>query len=262
MRRGGKRGSKVGLEFRVRGLRWEGRGVVSRNRAVHAPPATMCRSIRSRGPDDDRPPPKQTIENEELLVGDVLVLLSFVCLKQIDAIVTAPDFPGWTAPLAFRYERWVEFSSFLMATIGTFCTVSYLTGSYAKSQASSVSKLVENCAFVTCITCLLLGAQLVIGVASENASFVGMDGWDVHLPLAASGIGEPWVTGAQLLGVCTGWRLFWYFFIDSSSFLRLDRLNARKETERGVLEEAGRVSAGLVVASLVILRLLQAFMVY
>ena len=206
--------------------------------------------------------PRQVIENEELLIGDIVTLLSFCCLKQIDAIVTAPDFPGWTAPLEFRYERWVEFSSFLIATIATFCTVTYLTSGYAKSSASQVSRLVENCAFVTFITCLMLAAQLVIGVASENASFVGLEGWDDVLPLAARGIGEPWVSAAQLLGISTGWRVIWYFFVDTSSFLKLDRLNAYKETERGVLEEAAKVAAGLAVVSLVILRILQAFVVY
>ncbi len=197
------------------------------------------------------------------LIGDIVVLLSFCCLKQIDAIVTAPDFPGWTAPLEFRYERWVEFSSFLIATMATFCTATYLTGGYTKSSASSVSRLVENCAFVTFITCLMLAAQLVIGVASENASFVGLEGWDDVLPLAARGIGEPWVSAAQLLGVSTGWRVIWYFFVDTSWFLRFpDRLNAYKEAERGVLEEAAKVAAGLALVSFVILRILQVFVLY
>jgi len=109
----------------------------------------------------------------------------------------------------------------------------------------------------------MLAAQLVIGVASENASFVGLEGWDDVLPLAARGIGEPWVSAAQLLGVSTGWRVIWYFFVDTSWFLRFpDRLNAYKEAERGVLEEAAKVAAGLALVSFVILRILQVFVLY
>ena len=248
------------------------RGGVLTIRRVHF--QTLLRHCRAR-PRNAVPPPsrrllpplpagpdsKQTIENEELLIGDVVTLLSFCCLKQIDAIVTSPDFPGWTAPLEFRYERWIEFSSFLIATVATFCTVAYLTNGYSKEGSSSLSRLVENCAFVTFITCLLLAAQLVIGVASENASFVGLEGWDAILPLAARGIGEPWVTAAQLLGIATGWRIIWYFFIDTSSFLKLDRLNAFKETERGVVEDAAKVAATLAVVSLVVLQLLQSYFV-
>ena len=200
---------------------------------------------------------KQVIENEELLIGDVVTLLSFCCLKQIDAIVTARDFPGWTAPLEFRYERWIEFSAFLISTVATYCTVAFLTGGYSRVSSKKLSRLIENCAEVTLITCLLLAAQLVIGVASENATFVGLDGWDDVLPLAARGIGEPYVTGFQLLGISTGWRVIWYFFVDRSSFLSLDRLNARKETERGVLREAVAVATTFAVVSLVFLHLLR-----
>jgi hypothetical protein len=217
---------------------------------------------KSGPPNKNNKNPKQVVENEELLIGDIVTLLSFCTVKQIDAIVTAPDFPGWTAPLEFRYERWIEFSSFLIATIATFTTVSFLTGGYARSQSSSMSRLVENCAFVSFITCLMLASQLVIGVASENASFVGLSGWDEVLPLAARGIGEPWVTAAQIIGVTTGWRVIWYFFVDTSSFLKLGRLNAYKETERGVLEDAAKCTAALMVTSLVLLRLLQSFFTY
>lgn len=235
----------------------------SRASRASSPPIAAIRGPGNNGNNGNKGKPRHVIENEELLIGDIVVLLSFCCLKQIDAIVTAPDFPGWTAPLEFRYERWVEFSSFLIATMATFCTATYLTGGYTKSSASSVSRLVENCAFVTFITCLMLAAQLVIGVASENASFVGLEGWDDVLPLAARGIGEPWVSAAQLLGVSTGWRVIWYFFVDTSWFLRFpDRLNAYKEAERGVLEEAAKVAAGLALVSFVILRILQVFVLY
>ena len=242
--------------------------------------------------------PKQQVDNEELLVGDIVVLLCFCTVKQIDAIVTDPGFPGtlgvtsgdvhrrrekrresemccyarcsyprilarpciagWTAPLEFRYERWIEFCSFLCATVGTFTSVSFLTGGYSKSQSGSLKLLIENCSFVTVISSLLLAAQLVIGVASENASFVGVEGWNDVLPLAARGLGEPWVSAVQLLGVTVGWRVIWYFFVDTSSFLTLERMNRYRETERGVLVDAATITGVLAIVSFVVLRILEA----
>lgn len=53
--------------------------------------------------------------------------------EQITAIVTASNFPGWTAPLTFSFLRFEEFVSFVLTVVGTWVASSLLAGNYQVS---------------------------------------------------------------------------------------------------------------------------------
>ena len=65
----------------------------------------------------------------------------------------------------------------------------------------------------------------------ENGSLVGETGWHDTLPLAARGIGEPWVTAAQILGLVCVWRSFYGTFLETSSFRTMDYLSKSREKD-------------------------------
>lgn len=199
---------------------------------------------------------KFSVENEELLLGDVLTLFTFCCYKQIQSIVFSPTFPGWTAPMRFNPDRFIEFFAFSFTCIGTLVAVSYVTGGYTVKTSQRVKSLIEN-GFISWFLSMPVDASWLVLVASrENNHFVMEDGWADHLPLAATGIGEPWVTAAQILGLICLWRSFYGACIGMNSFRVAPSM--RRESDRDVqhVVETAKIIAVLMVAELLFLRYL------
>ena len=76
-------------------------------------------------------------------------------------------------------------------------------------------------------------------------------------PLAASGPGEPFVTGAQILGLMAVWRSFYAAYLDMSKFLSID--GARSMDDDGAaqhFQEALLAAGALAAGSCVFLHLL------
>lgn len=202
------------------------------------------------------PRSKPVIENEELLIGDCVALFSYCCYKQIQAIVQAPDFPGLLAPLHFRPLRFLEFGGFSLTIIGTFVAVSFLTDGYSLRTSEKVKSLIENAFYSWLISMPVDASWLVLTAAIENGSLVGDIGWYDNLPLAARGIGEPWVTAAQILGLVCVWRSFYGTFLETASFRSLSSLrNAKENDAKNFVSTAITVSA-IAIIEFIILHLL------
>lgn len=150
-----------------------------------------------------------------MLVGDVVLLIAFCLYKQIMAIVMAPSFPGWLAPLHFDPVRFEELVGFIVTVAGTWVACSTLLGDYRNSSQSVLSfsccdrdcdvqhaTLLEGftwwCKHAdmqqaltrACKTWLasmpIIAAQLVIATAAENGSLVMDERFAQHLPLVRS----------------------------------------------------------------------------
>lgn len=163
------------------------------------------------------------LDNGELLVGDVVSLVSFALWKQIAAIIFLPTFPGWLAPLTFNPLRFVEFGAFAATLVGTWVACATLVGAY-KLEASSgahdcdhrtptprpdLPTALRYAIVVWLVSQPVAAAELVLLTAAEGRTLVGVDGFASVLPLAASGPGEPFVTTAGVLGLMAVWRC-WY----------------------------------------------------
>lgn len=165
------------------------------------------------------------LDNRELLVGDVISLVSFALWKQITAIIFLPTFPGWLAPLTFNPIRFVEFAAFAATLVGTWVACATLVGGYKLEASSGVR---GNAAHILCqvlftdlptalryaivvwlVSQPVAAAELVLLTAAEGATLVGVEGFASVLPLAAAGPGEPFVTTFGVLGLMSVWRC-WY----------------------------------------------------
>lgn len=173
----------------------------------------------------------------ELLIGDVLCLVSFCIYKQIVAIILSPSFAGWLAPLSFNVTRLEELAGFIITVTGTWVATSYVTGDYA-----SASPDVQHALLRTSRTWLLsmpvMAAQLVLATAAESGSLVGVEGFASSLPLAASGVGEPFVSAAGILGVTAVWRTYYAAFLDWNTFLSIDYNGPKQQRQARAFVEA------------------------
>lgn len=160
------------------------------------------------------------IDNRELFVGDALILLSFAVNKQIDALILAPTFPGWFAPLHFNPERFLEFTAFAATLVGTWLATGAVIGAYKFDATSDIPTALVR----TCLTWLIAmpvaAAQLVLSTASEGHMLVADDGWARRLPLVASGPGEPFTCAAAVLGLMVVWRAYYASYLDYANFLK------------------------------------------
>lgn len=158
------------------------------------------------------------LDNLELLIGDVLCLVSFATYKQIGAIALSPDFPGWLAPLHLNPVRLAEFLSFSSTLTLTWVGCALILGGYAGSATADVpTALRRTCAAWLC-SMPVAAAQLVLLTAAEDGALVGSAGFATALPLAASGPGEPFATAAGVLGVMCAWRAYYTTFLCISNF--------------------------------------------
>lgn len=200
---------------------------------------------------------KPVIENEELLIGDCVALFSYCCYKQIQSIIYAPDFPGFLAPLHFRPTRFFEFTGFSLTIIGTFVAVSFLTGGYSLKTSERLKLLIENAFYSWLISMPVDASWLVVTASIENGSLVGDVGWYDTLPLAARGIGEPWVTAAQILGLVCFWRSFYGTFLETTSFRSISSLRqSSREEDVEIFLSAAKIVSAIAVAEFLVLHVL------
>jgi hypothetical protein len=88
----------------------------------------------------------------------------------------------------------------------------------------------------------IMAAQLVLVTAAESHSLIVDDHFALKLPLAASGVGEPFVSAAGILGVMSVWRTFYAGFMDWSFFLSLDTAHSsRTQKQMQAWWEAARI---------------------
>lgn len=197
------------------------------------------------------------VENEELLVGDVLVLFSFCSCKQIFSIINSPHFPGVLAPLKFHPERFIEFMSFSLTVCSTWVAVSLLSGGYSLRTAERLHSLLKNMLFVWLVSMPVDASWLVLVASQENGVLVGEQGWADTLPLAVSGLFEPWVSAVQVCGVMGFWRAIYGTYLETVSF-RTMRMYDKEEDERN-FESAVQIILGLVVFEFVVIQFLSKF---
>ncbi|KAG2482973.1 hypothetical protein HYH03_018150 [Edaphochlamys debaryana] len=144
-------------------------------------------------------------------------MVNFCLYKQITAIVLSPSFPGWMAPLDLDPTRFAEFAGFAATLTGTWLAAGLMTGAYRTSSTSDLPSALR-CASVTWLLAMpVAAAQLVIATAGESGVLVGDENWADSLPLAASGIGEPFVTASGVLALMTLWRCVYALYLDPFS---------------------------------------------
>lgn len=157
------------------------------------------------------------VENSELMVGDIVALVSFSLYKQIASIVTSPSFPGWLAPLSFNPDRWYEFVSFTCTLSASWLLAAALTGGLSYESSRDVPSALRAASWAWLVSMPVAAAQLVLVTALESRALVGTEDFATALPLTAQGPGEPVATAAGVLGVMCIWRAFYTVWIDPFS---------------------------------------------
>jgi hypothetical protein len=190
------------------------------------------------------------IDNTELLVGDVILLFSFTCYKQITSIIFSPSFHGWLTPLSFNVYRFLEFGSFSATIILTWISCCWISSGYRNNATSDLPTALARTCKTWLIAMPVAASQLVLLTAAEEGKWVGEEGWAAgldSLPLAASGPGEPFVTAAGVLGLMVLWRSYYTVYLDFTNFLsaRGARLDRDKDAEHFVAS----LQAALVLAA-------------
>lgn len=205
----------------------------------------MCQNQRKDDQNSAR------IDNLELLIGDCLGLVCFATYKQLISIVTSPAFPGWLAPLHFNPLRFEEFFSFVVTLTGSWVCSGVLLGAYATPAGASVKAALLTTSKTWIATVCVSAAQLILLTAAEDGALVGdfSQGFGRVLPLAASGPGEPFVTGAQILGLMAVWRAFYATYLDMSKFLSIEGARSMDDGDAArhfqeALLAAGALAAG------------------
>eukprot|EP01026_Neomeris_dumetosa_P043301 TRINITY_DN3622_c0_g1_i5.p3 TRINITY_DN3622_c0_g1~~TRINITY_DN3622_c0_g1_i5.p3 ORF type:complete len:258 (-),score=30.13 TRINITY_DN3622_c0_g1_i5:200-973(-) len=168
-------------------------------------------------------------ENRELLIGDMISMATFCMYKQISSIVMLPNFPGWLAPLQFNPMRLVEFACFLSTMCATWAASTVLFGGYTRSTSVELSPMLRATWLTWLMSLPVMAAQLALVTAVEGGTLVGDEGFAQHLPLAATGVGEPFVTAAGVLGTMAIWRAFYVTHLDRYGFLKLNFKQKRLE---------------------------------
>ncbi|PNW74747.1 hypothetical protein CHLRE_12g511800v5 [Chlamydomonas reinhardtii] len=174
---------------------------------------TTCFAQGPGGPRDDDQK-LMRIENRELLVGDVVAIINFCLYKQIAAIITSPDFPGWLAPLDFSPTRFSEFVALTVTLVGTWVAAGLMVGAYRTAATSDLPAALRVASLTWLSAMPVAAAQLVIVTAVESRSLVGDTDWGTALPLAARGVGEPFVTATGMLALMILWRCVYSLYLD------------------------------------------------
>lgn len=212
---------------------------------LSGPPSAVLSSghVRTR-------PPRQCqasalFTGRDLITGDALLLIAFCIYKQLASIVLSPSFPGWLAPLEFSPTRCTELVGFIITVAGTWVACGMLNGDYSDPAKNMQQALQKTCR--TWITSTpVMAAQLVLATAAESGSLVLDDRFTDALPLAATGVGEPFASAAGILGGMLVWRTFYTGFLDWSSFLSYNA-SSKSQDEAKAWSETLALVAVLVV---------------
>lgn len=153
-------------------------------------------------------------QNRELMVGDTVALVTFCFYKQISALVLAPGFPGWLAPLKFNPVRLAEFASLVICLTGTWIASGYLFGGFKTDATRDLPTTLTKTSQMWLASMPVLAAQLVLVTSVESRALVGDEGFALVLPLVAQGPGEPFVTASGVLGLMSVWRCFYCLYLD------------------------------------------------
>ncbi|PNH04979.1 hypothetical protein TSOC_008795 [Tetrabaena socialis] len=154
------------------------------------------------------------VENAELLVGDSIAMVTFCCYKQIASIVLSPDFPGWLAPLSFSWTRFGEFCGLCATLTGTWIAAGLLVGAYKTAATADLPTGLRVASMTWLLAMPVAAAQLVLATAVESRALVGDVDFASAMPLAASGVGEPFVTASGVLALMTLWRCVYALYLD------------------------------------------------
>ncbi|GLC43830.1 hypothetical protein PLESTB_000912800 [Pleodorina starrii] len=158
------------------------------------------------------------VENRELVVGDAVAMVNFCLYKQIASLVLAPDFPGWMAPVSFNWTRFGEFCGLTATLTGTWVAAGLLVGAYATAATADLPSALRTASLTWLLAMPVAAAQLVLATAVESRSLVGDVDFASAMPLAASGIGEPFVTASGVLALMTLWRCVYALYLDPFGF--------------------------------------------
>eukprot|EP01025_Chloroclados_australasicus_P041675 TRINITY_DN44328_c0_g2_i2.p2 TRINITY_DN44328_c0_g2~~TRINITY_DN44328_c0_g2_i2.p2 ORF type:complete len:284 (+),score=19.77 TRINITY_DN44328_c0_g2_i2:84-854(+) len=180
-------------------------------------------------------------ENRELLVGDMFCMITFCGYKQVSSMVFLPDFPGWLAPLQFNPTRFTEFVVFVLTMCATWTASTVVFGGYSRELSRDLSTALKETFMVWLLCMPVVAAQLVLVTASEGRTLVGGDGFAQHLPLAATGVGEPFVTAAGVLGTMAIWRSFYVTYLDRFGFLKLNFTKRRINETQAFTQTLGLI---------------------
>ncbi|GIL47553.1 hypothetical protein Vafri_4346 [Volvox africanus] len=158
------------------------------------------------------------VENRELVVGDAVAMVNFCLYKQIASLVLAPDFAGWMAPVAFNWTRFGEFCGLTATLTGTWVAAGLLVGAYRTSATVDLPSALRIASLTWLLAMPVAAAQLVLATAVESRALVGDVDFASAMPLAASGIGEPFVTASGVLALMTLWRCVYSLYLDPFGF--------------------------------------------
>ncbi|KXZ56016.1 hypothetical protein GPECTOR_2g1568 [Gonium pectorale] len=139
-------------------------------------------------------------------------MINFCLYKQIASIVLAPNFPGWLAPVSFDWTRFSEFCGLTATLTGTWVAAGLLFGAYKTSATSDLPTALRVASLTWLAAMPVAAAQLVLATAVESRTLVGTEDFASAMPLAASGIGEPFVTASGVLALMTLWRCVYALF--------------------------------------------------
>ena len=139
--------------------------------------------------------------------------------------------------------------------------MSVLLDSYKYKTTGDVQRTLVSTSWVWLLSMPISASQLVILTAVEDKALIGTEAWARHLPLSATGPGEPFVTAASILAVMSIWRAFYAAYIDISAFMRVRGIESKeKEQESFVLSLF--VVAGIAVSELLLLHHFQVSLLY
>ncbi|GFR44893.1 hypothetical protein Agub_g6237 [Astrephomene gubernaculifera] len=154
------------------------------------------------------------VENAELVVGDAVAMVNFCLYKQIASIVLSPDFPGWLAPLHLNWTRFGEFCGLTATLTGTWVAAGLLLGAYRTAATADLPAALRAACLTWLAAMPVAAAQLVLATAAESRALVGDADFASAVPLAASGLGEPFVSASGVLALMSLWRCVYALFLD------------------------------------------------
>ncbi|GIL70212.1 hypothetical protein Vretifemale_1060 [Volvox reticuliferus] len=105
-------------------------------------------------------------------------------------------------------------SSLASSASGTWVAAGLLVGAYRTSATVDLPSALRIASLTWLLAMPVAAAQLVLATAVESRALVGDVDFASAMPLAASGIGEPFVTASGVLALMTLWRCVYSLYLD------------------------------------------------